>query len=149
MRRTITFSVAAFFFVSATGRASPEDYSATLKAQAELLVQQQAAGQHVATPKSAPRPQETANSGQTFTGQPTGRDPGSNVGLPQFNRQPPQPRQNETTYQAMERIFGKDNTKIAWLRFNGDTVQMIDWLSAQRNIEADRQQGNSYSVRVR
>lgn len=67
-------------------------------------------------------------------------------------RQQPAPSQvqrYETDYEAMERIFGKDNTKVAWMRFHGHTAEMIDWLNAQRNTEADRKYGNSYSIRAR
>jgi hypothetical protein len=68
---------------------------------------------------------------------------------PQPQPQPVQVRRDETGYETLVRIYGEDNTKIAAMRFNYNLTQMIDWLNAQRNIAADRQGGNSYSVRVR
>jgi len=44
-------------------------------------------------------------------------------------------RKYETDYEALERIFGADNTRIAFMRFRGHTAEMIDWLNAQRNFE--------------
>jgi len=96
-------------------------------------------------PNSASRRQETQTPANDYSA--TRQQAAGQHVAPQ--RPQPQQSPNETAYETMQRIYGEDSTKIAWLRFNGDRAQMIDWLNAQRNMEADRQRGNSYSIRAR